>query len=81
MPCCGQAAIALPGHGLLGNANQRAQPARAAVKFQYVGKTGLTVVGPVTGMQYRFVGNGAMLPVDVRDQYAVAAVPKLRRVI
>ena len=60
---------------------QRTQASRVTVNFQYFGRTGLTVVGPVTGMQYRFVGTGAILPVDVRDQYAIAAIPNLRRAV
>jgi hypothetical protein len=56
------------------------EPRRATVNFQYIGNTGLTVIGPVTGIQYRFQGSGATLPIDARDQRAVATVPNLRRV-
>lgn len=67
-------------HALPGNTEIRKRAARATVNFRYTGRTGLTVVGPVTGMQYRFGGPGATLPVDARDQHSVAAVPNLRRV-
>lgn len=47
--------------------------------FEYVGKTGLTVVGPVTGRRYRFERPGALLAVDERDSSSMAGVPNLRR--
>jgi len=67
-------------NALSGNARPRDRAARVKVNFQYTGKTGLTVVGPVTGMPYRFIGHGATLPVDARDRYGMMAVPKLRLV-
>ncbi len=80
MPCCGQAAQISPKHALPGNTANRERAARATVNFQYTGRTGLTAVGPVTGMQYRFDGPGAILPVDAREWRSLAAVPNLRRV-
>lgn len=53
---------------------------RSAVRFEYVGTTGLTVQGPVTGAQYRFGNPGAQVLVDARDALSVAAVPMLRRI-
>jgi len=52
----------------------------AAVYFEYLGNTGLTVVGPITGKRYRFDGHGARAAVDLRDRLSLAAVPKLRQV-
>lgn len=49
------------------------------VYFQYVGRTGLTVTGPITGRQYRFNHTGAVVGVDGRDAGSMAAVPHLRR--
>jgi len=46
--------------------------------FQYVGKTAITAVGPVSGRQYRFDYPGAILPVDPRDRASLATVPNLR---
>ncbi len=81
MPCCGQGRVPAPRYALAAAASARKGAARpAAVNFQYTGKTVLTVVGPVTGIQYRFDGHGAVLPVDARDQRAVAAVPHLIRI-
>jgi hypothetical protein len=79
MPCCGQARAASRVASSAADSG-RGEPRRTTVNFQYTGKTVLTVVGPVSGMQYRFQGHGATLPVDGRDQRAVAAVPHLRRV-
>jgi hypothetical protein len=57
------------------------QPERdTPVYFQYLGKTGLTVMGPKTHKFYRFDGPGAVVEVDPRDQRALAAVPALRPV-
>ncbi len=50
------------------------------VHFEYTGKTGLTVLGPITGSRYRFSGPGAVVAVDRRDAPSIAAVPNLRRV-
>lgn len=62
------------------SASQRAPVSRQfVVCFEYMGRTGLTVVGPVSGRRYRFDGPGARLVVDPRDQVSLAAVPNLRR--
>ena len=52
----------------------------SAVYFEYLGRTRLTVLGPITGRRYSFEGPGAIVPVDGRDEPSVAAVPNLRRV-
>lgn len=52
----------------------------AVAYFQYSGKTAMTVIGPVSGLQYRFAYPGSRLPVDIRDRAAVAAVPGLMQV-
>jgi len=46
--------------------------------FQYVGTTGLTVEGPITGKRYRFAAPGARVAVDGRDAPSVRGVPNLR---
>jgi hypothetical protein len=48
--------------------------------FEYVGRTGLTVIGPITGRRYRFDQRGSRLSVDPADQPSMAAVPQLRQV-
>jgi len=42
--------------------------------FQYLGKTGLTVMGPRSGKSYRFDRPGAVVAVDPVDSRALAAV-------
>jgi len=80
MACCGQVTVVSSKHALPGNAGTRERAARATVNFQYTGRTGLTAVGPVSGMQYRFGGPGATLPVDTRDSLSLASIPNLRRI-
>jgi hypothetical protein len=55
------------------------QPLQSRVFFEYVGRTGLTVIGSTTGKQYRFERTGARLEVDLRDRFAMSAVPNLRQ--
>jgi hypothetical protein len=51
---------------------------RAKPLFEYVGRTALTVIGPASGLRYRFGSPGARLAVDPRDRAALAAVPQLK---
>lgn len=48
--------------------------------FQYVGRTSLMVVGPLTGRKYRFAETGAVVSIDNRDAPSMLAVPGLKRV-
>jgi hypothetical protein len=50
------------------------------VCFEYVGGTGLTVTGGVSGQRYRFDAPGARVVVDPRDRPSMALVPVLRQV-
>jgi len=50
------------------------------IRFEYAGKTGMTVQGPVTGKRYRFDKPGSRVLVDPRDSPSLSAVPHLRRV-
>jgi len=47
--------------------------------FEYVGKTALTAIGPVSGRHYRFSHPGAIVEVDLRDSASLATVPNLRK--
>lgn len=61
---------------------QQPRPIRySMVYFEYIGKTGLTVLGPITGKHYRFDRPGARVAVDPRDRPSLAAVPRLRQVM
>jgi hypothetical protein len=55
------------------------QPLQSRVFFEYVGRSGMTVIGSATGKQYRFERAGARLEVDLRDRFAMTAVPNLRQ--
>ena len=59
--------------------NRQRQP-QPEIRFEYMGATGMTVVGPVTGKRYRFDNPGSRVSVDPRDAPSMAAVPHLRRV-
>jgi hypothetical protein len=50
------------------------------VYFEYVGATGMSVRGPVSGRRYRFETPGSRLVVDPRDKASMAAIPNLRQV-
>ena len=54
--------------------------AHSAPTFEYIGRTALTVFGPISGAPYRFQGPGSRLTVDPRDRAALRAVPVLRLV-
>jgi hypothetical protein len=49
------------------------------IAFEYVGRTVLTAIGPVSGRHYRFSHPGAIVDVDSRDAPSFATVPTLRR--
>jgi hypothetical protein len=52
----------------------------AWIEFLYVGARAITVIGPVSRNQYRFMGPGARVAIDPRDARSVDGVPNLRRV-
>jgi hypothetical protein len=51
------------------------------VSFVYVGTTGLTVRGPVSGREYRFDRPGARVEVDPGDRILLASLRQLRQVV
>lgn len=84
MSCCGQkrnqfrtAAAARSGRVYVGN--PQSPPAKAV--FTYVGDgSGMTVIGPATGVRYVFHGAGAKVEVDARDTYMLARLRHLQQV-
>ncbi len=48
--------------------------------FEYLVRTGLTTIGAVTGMHYRFERPSARLHVHPQDTGAMSGIPGLRRV-
>lgn len=83
MSCCGQARQRLrgadsnrptPGHPTSGTQSP------SLIYFEYIGKTGLTVTGPITGKRYRFAKTGAKVAVDSNDAPSLAVIPNLRQI-
>jgi hypothetical protein len=56
---------------------QRTIP-RVAI-YEYTGTTGMTVMGPMSGLKYRFGQPGAKVQVDSRDVRSMAGLPNLRQ--
>jgi hypothetical protein len=80
MSCCGGQRSQAGAVGL-NHAGMQSSSARHSVAFmQYVGRSGLTVVGPATGKRYRFDTPGAILAVELPDRASLAALPMLRQV-
>jgi hypothetical protein len=59
---------------------RRAMQPEPSVLFEYVGPTGLSVRGAVTGQGYRFDRGGSRVAVDLRDAPSLLALPQLRRI-
>ena len=89
MACCGQRRQQMRSQTI--SVRQPNNPAKSAsfarspiqqqgTTFQYVGKTAITAVGPMSGRQYRFGYPGAIVQVDPRDRASLAAVPNLRQI-
>jgi|HubBroStandDraft_4_1064222.scaffolds.fasta_scaffold00004_187 hypothetical protein len=85
--CCGrnpilfsQSKLSLPAR----RADHASPPARVprsnVAYFEYNGKTALTVIGPVSGVRYRFAAPGSRVAVDPRDRRSLAAVRHLAQV-
>jgi hypothetical protein len=70
--------IPAPARAAALSVSQRSAPTQ--VQFEYVGKTKMTVLSPITGIRYQFDSPGAQLVVDVRDQGMMIHVPDLRPV-
>ena len=85
--CCGRGTRIYPNHSPEAGGSRPGARARrpgtgrpVQIPFQYLGRTGLSVRGPISGRGYRFAGRGAIVAVDPRDARSLAAVPNLRRV-
>ena len=88
MACCGDKRQRLipPGAKTNSEMSGGAQSARAGMgrvydetaRFQYTGRSGLTVIGPFSQRRYRFNQPDEVLEVDRRDAPGLAAVPHLR---
>ena len=78
--CCGRTGMEMASARAVSEAQPVFADGASAPKFEYVGKTAMTVVGPMTGKRYRFSRPGEQLEVDVRDRSWIAFVPNLKRV-
>jgi hypothetical protein len=86
MSCCGKKREQLRAESLSGAGRWQAPappqtptPRRADTIFQYVGRTSLTIVGPISGVRYHFAGPGVRLRVDSRDRRSLASISELRQ--
>jgi len=85
MSCCGQKRATFRAR-TSGQVFERAEvtptaPPKGSVFFEYVGGTAMTVIGPATGVDYRFGWPGAQVSVDISDAAALTSVPHLRKVV
>ena len=81
MSCCGSQRMAVRPDAAARPLPEKTKAVRQThVSLQYVGLTGLTVVGTATGTRYRFDSPGAIAAIDMRDQVSLRSVPHLRRV-
>ena len=82
MSCCGNQRGMLPPIPIPAPRTERGRPALPgqAIQYEYVGATGMTVVGPITGQRYRFAAYGSRLAIDPRDAPSMVTVPHVRRV-
>lgn len=84
--CCGRPMHALVPQAMAPQVRASAAPLTATarpnpVRFEYTGRTALTVVSPLTGRKYRFAEPGAKVEVDARDRSWIAFVPHVRRAV
>jgi hypothetical protein len=87
MTCCGKKRAQWPstlrnetGGGVSRVSSSPVNPPPGMVYFKYMGRSGVTVLGPTSGRTYQFFGLGAIAAVDPRDAPAVGSVPHLVRV-
>ncbi len=86
--CCGRNRPSLPSMGRVSQplravhhpGVQASAPASPVTYFQYNGRTGMTVQGPVSGTVYRFNAPGRRVVVDLRDRASLAAIAQLSEV-
>lgn len=76
MSCCGQARSQA---GIRVNGPAAVVPPDLVV-FEYIGRTALSAVGRVSGIEYRFESPGAQVTVDPRDRNSLDQLPMLKQV-
>lgn len=78
MGCCGKTRRTHPVENNYSQTVPFVPPTPTFQNFVYVGNTGLTAIGLVTGRHYRFAGPGSVVEVDSRDAASMAGVPNVR---
>jgi hypothetical protein len=78
--CCGRTTMEVASLRTMSEPAQAFGEGPSAAKFEYVGKTAMTVVSPMTGKRYRFTKPGEQLEVEAMDRAWIAFVPNLIRV-
>ena len=80
--CCGNSRMQMNRGNTAPRAGGQAPvpSAGAQVPFEYAGNTAMTVIGPVSGVRYRFDRPGARVEVDARDRALLASIRQLRQV-
>lgn len=67
--------------GIISSAESNTTNSKNQIRFEYIGKTALTVTGSITGKRYRFSVPGEFLQVDVRDASVLMSIPVLRKAL
>jgi hypothetical protein len=78
--CCGQSRSRVATSGRAVSPMRKPAPSTSGALYEYTGKTGMTVIGPISGARYRFDRPGARLQIDGRDVLSIRSLPNLRRV-
>ncbi len=78
MSCCGSKRAALRYEPVSSVRSESRYSNWGPVNFEYTGQGQLTVVGPLTGFVYHFVGNGACVRVEGSDAPSLVSVPGLK---
>jgi hypothetical protein len=80
MACCGQSRTSFrTGRRFSSGAGGGLENASAIATFEYTGSSGMTVVGPISGVKYRFAAPGSRVQIHWRDVPSMEGVPNLRR--
>jgi hypothetical protein len=79
MTCCGQGRGQMTMSGRIAGPARGSVPVSGVVLYQYTGASGMTVLGPISGMRYRFDQRGAKVQIDRRDLSSMAGLPNLHR--
>ncbi|MCC6286694.1 MAG: hypothetical protein IT249_02305 [Chitinophagaceae bacterium] len=67
--------------GIISSAEENTSNNRRNVRFEYIGKTALTVTGSITGRRYRFSSPGEIVQVDLSDVSGLMLIPVLRKAL